>query len=245
MDTLYGPAWAVSAEFNKQLLRYVPIADQSLLNTLRPPAPSPQFTGRTEELDLITKFFYERLEGDFVLTGAPGSGKTQLALKCAELMASCCSEIFYLDTESAIDVFPGIFMEPSLLQAEVKLNAEIEESYPLSDSDDCVSEAISNQSSRVALVIFDGLDPAGFAAPCQHLSSRRYVCRVLGYQKLAALYLLNPEQGAYRDRLETYHLSDNLDIEAAATLLIKSLDPQSQIPIDDKETAVEIAQVRG
>lgn len=53
-------------------------------NSLHPPPPSPLFTGRALELSYID-IFYDRFEGELVVRGVPGSGKTQLALQYAQL----------------------------------------------------------------------------------------------------------------------------------------------------------------
>lgn len=62
----------------------IPVADDFVFDKLRPPAPSPLFTGRTKELGYMHTFFHQNHEGELILRGVPGSGKTQLALKFAE-----------------------------------------------------------------------------------------------------------------------------------------------------------------
>ena len=62
-----------------------PVVDQSLLDSLRPPAPSPLFTGRTQDLAFLELFFCQETEQQLALVGESGSGKTQVALMFAEI----------------------------------------------------------------------------------------------------------------------------------------------------------------
>lgn len=59
--------------------------DQELLSALRPPVPSTLFTGRTRELNLLDEFFRKEPGGELLLLGSSGSGKTQLALRFAQV----------------------------------------------------------------------------------------------------------------------------------------------------------------
>ena len=63
----------------------IPAVDE-LFDMLRPPAPCSLFTGRAKELEYIDTFFRQNShDGEFTLRGVTGSGKTQLALKFAQV----------------------------------------------------------------------------------------------------------------------------------------------------------------
>lgn len=61
------------------------VADQSFLDTLRPPVPPPLFIGRAEELEHLDRFFRKDPARELVLLGDPSTGKTQLALRFAQV----------------------------------------------------------------------------------------------------------------------------------------------------------------
>ena len=63
------------------------VADRSVFERLQPPAPSPLFTGRTKELDFVENLLLTKPEHEAVLIGGSESGKTQFALRLAQLMA--------------------------------------------------------------------------------------------------------------------------------------------------------------
>ncbi|KAF8599964.1 hypothetical protein BDV93DRAFT_608906 [Ceratobasidium sp. AG-I] len=206
------------------------MADQSALDTLRdtlrPPAPSPLFTGRTKELEFLDSFFWGKTERELALIGVSGSGKTQLALRFVQRMMGDW-DIVYLDVVSTSQVLPGLFdelqgepIEPALLHPDP---------HP-----------------RTGLVIFDGLIPPRLFDPSHRRSSRDYMRRVLGYRELWILYILSSQPSVLKAPHDKYRLNRGLDREAATTLLVNSMEPKhGDSSSEDKETASQIVECFG
>lgn len=84
------PGLAITAAAPDVLADGIPkstVIASSLLETFRPPKPSPLFTGRVKELEYMNNFFRENAEGELIMRGVARSGKTQLALKFAQMIA--------------------------------------------------------------------------------------------------------------------------------------------------------------
>ncbi|KAG8702070.1 hypothetical protein FRC09_004968 [Ceratobasidium sp. 395] len=66
------------------------------------PPPSPNFTGRTDALQMLLKYFTtpSRIQRSFVLYGLGGSGKTQIARTFIEQYRHYFSEVYYIDATS-------------------------------------------------------------------------------------------------------------------------------------------------
>lgn len=101
----------------------------------------------------------------------------------------------------------------------------------------------TGQVSQVGLVIFDGPNPPGYSYFFMKLMSR-----MLGFRKLSVLYLCNTQSDLTstfnRRQIRLCRLTGSLDVESASTLLIKSMDLQSEsLPVEVIQTAGQIVQV--
>ncbi|KAF8599977.1 TPR-like protein [Ceratobasidium sp. AG-I] len=231
-----------SEQFNRPEIpaSSVPAVDE-LFDMLRPPIPSPVFTGRVEELEHIDTFFRQNPHGsELTLRGVSGSGKTQLALKFAQV-TTFYSNIFYVGAGSTKRKLLNLLDQWKPLQTTAALDPMAQQGCSHSEIASVTSTTMTDSPSRIALVIFDDLDIPGFR---HAYAFKRYMLEVFGFERVSVLYLLdvNTFRGYDIDQ-KTYCIPRSLEIEDAVRALAKSAYLQcGDLHVEAEETARDIVK---
>ncbi|KAF8607249.1 hypothetical protein BDV93DRAFT_542232 [Ceratobasidium sp. AG-I] len=239
------------------------VPENPIFNKLSLPALSPLFTGRANELEYLNEFFHQNNDGELILLGGAGSGKTQLALKFAQMttlyrwvefvicVAPACiahvllkSNIFYAGAGFVKHTLPELLDQKNLLQVKAALDLMDEQRRSRSEIAAIAPAALTDSPPRVGLVIFD--DPAMDSFSYVHFF-KGYMAQALGFERFSMLYLLNSSSfPADNFNRKTYYISRSLEVEDAASLLIKSAHLKHDTLLREREeTARDIAKCFG